>query len=34
MPIIDQIYAVLHAGASARDAVAALMRRPIAAELN
>jgi glycerol-3-phosphate dehydrogenase (NAD(P)+) len=34
MPIIDQIHAVLHAGASARDAVAALMRRPIAAELN
>lgn len=34
MPIIDQIYAVLHEGADPRAAVGALMRRPIAAELD
>jgi glycerol-3-phosphate dehydrogenase len=34
MPIIDQIYRVVHEGVDAREAVAALMRRPIAPELD
>jgi glycerol-3-phosphate dehydrogenase (NAD(P)+) len=34
MPIIEQIFGVLHEGADARAAVTALMGRPIAAELN
>ena len=34
MPIIDQIYRVLYEGVDPREAVAALMRRPIAPELD
>ena len=34
MPIIDQIHRVLHEGVDPREAVAALMRRPIAPELD
>jgi glycerol-3-phosphate dehydrogenase (NAD(P)+) len=33
MPIVEQLYRVLHEGADPRAAVVALMRRPIAAEL-
>ena len=33
MPIVEQVYQVLHEGRDARDAVAALMRRPLAHEL-
>ena len=33
MPIVEQIYRVLYEGVSPREAVLALMRRPIAAEL-
>jgi glycerol-3-phosphate dehydrogenase (NAD(P)+) len=33
MPIVEQLYKVLYEGMSPRDAVAALMRRPIAQEL-
>lgn len=32
MPIVDQIYKILYEGANPRDAVTALMRRPIASE--
>jgi glycerol-3-phosphate dehydrogenase (NAD(P)+) len=32
MPIVEQIYAVLYEGVAPRDAVAALMRRPITAD--
>jgi glycerol-3-phosphate dehydrogenase (NAD(P)+) len=32
MPIIEQLHRVLHQGLDPREAVAALMRRPIAAE--
>jgi len=34
MPIVEQLYKVLHEGLSPRAAVAALMRRPIATELD
>ena len=33
MPIVEQVYRVLHEGADPRAAVAALMRRPISSEL-
>jgi glycerol-3-phosphate dehydrogenase (NAD(P)+) len=34
MPIVEQLYRVLHEGLSPHAAVAALMRRPIAPELD
>jgi glycerol-3-phosphate dehydrogenase (NAD(P)+) len=34
MPIVEQLYKVLHEGLEPRQAVAALMRRPIASELD